>query len=142
MKNETNNKNERINKKVGLTILATAGVIGSAGLGVLCYLLAKDNKVLRIEKEMCREAYEGVAEKLIKQGETAELVKRVVGGPLIDRLIKNEQLKLSRVENKINNLLSKGMDEATKIVIKEKEADKQLIIETIADFVKVKESLK
>ncbi|MGN1370927.1 MAG: hypothetical protein ACI4XM_01410 [Candidatus Coprovivens sp.] len=141
MKNETNGK-EKKDKKVGLTILSTAGIVCSTGLGVLYYLQTKEVKALKMDKELYKEAYEGVAEKLIQQGETAELVKRVVGGPLIDRLIKNEELKRSRVENKITNLMNKGMDEATKIVLKEKEADRQAIIETIADFINVKEALR
>ena len=74
--------------------------------------------------------------------DTAILVKRVVGGPLIDRLIKNEELKLSRVDNKIANLINKGIDEKTKKVLELKKEDRRLIIETIADFKDVKDALK
>ena len=74
--------------------------------------------------------------------DTAILVKRVVGGPLIDRLIKNEELKLSRVDNKIANLINKGIDEKTKKVLELKKEDRKLILETIADFKDVKDALK
>ena len=74
--------------------------------------------------------------------DTANLVKRVVGGPLIDRLITNEELKLSRENNKINNILSNEMTKATEIEVKEHYAKRQNIIETISDFVKVREALK
>ena len=141
MKNETNGK-EKKDKKVRLTILATAGLVSSAGLGILYYLQTKEVKALKIDKELYKDAYDGVAEKLIQQCETAELVKRVVGGPLIDRLIKNEELARSRVENKITKLMSKGMDEISKITIKELEAKKQNHMETIADFVEVRDALK
>ena len=141
MTNKTNKK-EKKDKKVGLTILATAGLVGSAGLGVLCYLLAKDNKNLRIDKELYKDAYEGVAEKLIQEGETAKLVKKVVGGPLIDRLIKNEELKLSRVDNKITKLLERNIDDVSKKLLEIKQEDKKQILETIADFKNVKDVLK
>lgn len=74
--------------------------------------------------------------------DTAILVKRVVGGPLIDRLIKNEELKLSRVDNKIANLMNKGMDEKTKKVLEVKLEDRKQLLETIADFKNVKDALK
>ena len=41
-------------------------------------------------------------------------MRTVVGGPLIDRLIKNEELKLSRIDTKIANLLSKNVDDNIK----------------------------
>ena len=107
-----------------------------------CYRLSKENKALKIDKELYKDAYENLADKLTKIAETGEKVKRVVGGPLIDRLIKNEELQLSRTNNKIDNLLSKGSDTATKVVLRETEARKQEIIETMADFIEVKEALK
>ena len=61
---------------------------------------------------------------------------------MIDRLIKNEELKLSRTENSISNLLRGGLDELKKITLKEKEGKKQIILETIADYVSVKEALQ
>lgn len=85
----------------------------------------------------------GLEVKKNKQADnTANLVKRVVGGPLIDRLIKNEELKLSRVNNKIANLINKGIDEKTKKVLELKKEDRKVILETIADFKDVKDVLK
>lgn len=77
---------------------------------------------------------------------TANLVKRVVGGPLIERLIKNEELKLSRTTNKIDNILSKEMTiemtKSTEKLLEDLNYRKQNIIETIADFVSVRDALK
>ena len=142
MENKETKNTEKKDKNIGLMILSTAGVVGSIGLGVFCYQLSKENKALKIDKELYKDAYEKLADKLTKIAETGEKVKRVVGGPLIDRLIKNEELKLSRTNNKIANLLSKGSDTATKVVLRETEARKQEIIETMADFIEVKEALK
>lgn len=139
MENKETKNAEKKDKNIGLMILSTAGVVG---LGVFCYQLSKENKALKIDKELYKDAYENLANKLTKIAETGELVKRVVGGPLIDRLIKNEELKLSRTNNKIANLLSKGADTATQVVLKETEARKQEIIETMADFINVKDALK
>ena len=140
-KQETKNA-EKKDKNIGLMILSTAGVVGSVGLGVFCYQLSKENKALKIDKELYKDAYENLADKLAKIAETGELVKRVVGGPLIDRLIKNEELKLSKTENKIAKLLSNNVTEATKVVVEEMEAKKQNIVETIADFVEVRNTLR
>lgn len=107
-----------------------------------CYQLSKENKALKIDKELYKDAYENLADKLTKMAETAEKVKRVVGGPLIDRLIKNEEIKLSRVENKIEKLLKRNVDNATKKLLEIKEEDKKQIMETIADFKDVKDALK
>ena len=142
MENKETKNIEKKDKNIGLMILSTAGVVSSIGLGVFCYRLSKENKALKIDKELYKDAYENLADKLTKIAETGEKVKRVVGGPLIDRLIKNEELKLSRTNNKIANLLSKGSDTATKVVLRETEARKQEIIETMADFIEVKEALK
>ena len=142
MENKETKNIEKKDKNIGLMILSTAGVVSSIGLGVFCYQLSKENKALKIDKELYKDAYENLADKLTKIAETGEKVKRVVGGPLIDRLIKNEELKLSRTNNKIANLLSKGSDTATKVVLRETEARKQEIIETMADFIEVKEALK
>ena len=142
MENQETKNTEKKDKNIGLIVLSTAGIIGSVGFGVFCYQLSKENKALKIDKELYKDAYENLADKLTKIAETGEKVKRVVGGPLIDRLIKNEELKLSRTNNKIANLLSKGSDTATKVVLRETEARKQEIIETMADFIEVKEALK
>ena len=142
MENKETKNIEKKDKNIGLMILSTAGVVGSIGLGVFCYQLSKENKALKIDKELYKDAYEKLADKLTKMAETAEKVKRVVGGPLIDRLIKNEEIKLSRIDNKMTHLLEKGMDEAKKKVLELKEEERQQILETIADFKDVKDSLK
>lgn len=155
MKQETTNKKERNMKKVGLVIAATTGTVCTIGLGALCVVLAKDNKNLKLESSIAKEAYEGIAEKFIQQteayeelakktveqNETIELVKNVVRDVMMDRLIKNEQKVLSRTENRIAKLAAKGLDEATKIVMEELKESRQNSIETIADFVKAKDIL-
>lgn len=158
MKQETTKK-ERNMKKVGLVIAATAGTVCTIGLGALCVILAKDNKNLKLDNSIAREAYEGVAEKLfeqteaykelaeksIQQNETIELVRNVVGGPLINTLIKNEELKRSRVVNKIKDTMKNNiheLTEATKIYLQEKENEKVFIEETIANYVNVRDTLK
>ena len=142
MENKETKNIEKKDKNIGLIVLSTAGIVGSVGLGVLCYQLSKENKALKIDKELYKDAYENLSDKLTKIAETGEKVKRVVGGPLIDRLIKNEEKKLSRINNKIANLLSNNITEATKVVAEELEAEKQGVIETIADFVEVRDTLK
>ena len=148
MKKETTKKEVNM-KKVGLIVATTAGIAGTVGLGVLLYLKTKDcnelkeiNERLLLDLEIYKEAWEGLSLKCKEQEETAELVRTVVGGPLIDRLIKNEELKLSRIDTKIANLLSKNVDDNIKKVLEVKENDKTNIIETIADFKKVKDALK
>ena len=141
MKNKETKNAEKKDKNIGLIVLSTTGIVGSIGLGVFCYQLSKENKALKIDKELYKDAYENLADKLTKIAETGEKVKRVVGGPLIDRLIKNEEIKLSRIDNKITHLLKKGMDEAKKKVLELKE-ERQQILETIAEFKDVKDSLK
>ena len=141
METKTNQNNSK-DKELRLKILAAGTTVCSVSLGVICYLAVKDARNSRIERDICREVYEEVARKLAEKNDTAELVKRVVGGPLIDRLIKNEELKLSRTENSISNLLRGGLDELKKVTLKEKEGKKQNILETIADYVSVKEALQ
>ena len=148
MKKETTKKEVNM-KKVGLIAAATAGVTGTTVLGILLYLKTKDcnelkelNKRLFMDIDIYKEAWEGLSLKCKEQEETAELVRTVVGGPLIDRLIKNEELKLSRIDTKIANLLSKNVDDNIKKVLEVKENDRTNILETIADFKKVKDALK
>ena len=148
MKKETTKKEVNM-KKVGLIVAATAGITGTVGLGVLLYLKTKDcnelkelNGRLLLDLDIYKEAWEGLSLKSKEQEETAELVRTVVGGPLIDRLIKNEELKLSRIDTKIANLLSKNIDDNIKKVLEVKENDRTNILETIADFKKVKDALK
>ena len=148
MKKE-NTEKELNMKKVGLIAAATAGFTGTALLGVLLYLKTKDcnelkqlNERLHLDLDIYKEAWEGLSLKIKEQEETAELVRTVVGGPLIDRLIKNEELKLSRIDTKIANLLTKNVDDNIKKVLEVKENDRTNILETIADFKKVKDALK
>lgn len=148
MKKETTEKEINM-KKVGLIAAATAGVTGTAVLGVLLYLKTKDcnelkqlSERLHLDLDIYKEAWEGLSLKSKEQEETAELVRTVVGGPLIDRLIKNEEIKLSRIDTKIANLLSKNVDDNIKKVLEVKENDRTNILETIADFKKVKDALK
>lgn len=136
-------------KKVSLVAIAATGTVCAVGLGVLCYMKTKeieqlkiDKKNLKLDLDIFKEAYDGLVYKLEKKEETAELVKNVVGGPLIDRLIKNEELKLSRIDNKIQRMLINNLDEAGKKAVKIKQEDRQQILETIADFYDVKEALK
>lgn len=154
MKQETTKK-ERNMKKVGLVIAATAGTVCTIGLGALCVVLTKDNKNLKLENSIAKEAYEGIAEKFVQQteayedlvkktveqNETIELVKNVVRDVMIDRLIKNEEKVLSRTENKITRIMAKNLTEATKTVLEELNTDRQNSIDTIADFVKAKKAL-
>ena len=148
MKKENTEKKLNM-KKVGLITAATAGLTGTAVLGVLLYVKTKDcnelkqlNERLHLDLDIYKEAWEGLSLKCKEQEEVAELVRTVVGGPLIDRLIKNEEIKLSRIDTKIANLLSKNVDDNIKKVLEVKENDKANIIETIADFKKVKDALK
>ena len=148
MKKETTKKEVNM-KKVGLIAAATAGVTGTTVLGILLYLKTKEcnehkqlSERLRLDLDIYKEAWEGLSLKCKDQEETAELVRTVVGGPLIDRLIKNEELKLSRIDTKIANLLSKNVDDNIKKVLEVKENDRTNILETIADFKKVKDALK
>ena len=148
MKKE-NTEKELNMKKVGLIAAVTAGVTGTTVLGVLLYLKTKDcnelkqlNERLHLDLDIYKEAWEGLSLKFKEQEETAELVRTVVGGPMIDRLIKNEEIKLSKIDTKIANLLSKNVDNNIKKVLEVKENDRNNIIETIADFKKVKDALK
>ena len=148
MKKE-NTEKELNMKKVGLIVAVTAGVTGTTVLGVLLFLKTKDcnelkqlNERLHLDLDIYKEAWEGLSLKFKEQEEIAELVRTVVGGPMIDRLIKNEEIKLSKNDTKIANLLSKNVDNNIKKVLEVKENDRNNIIETIADFKKVKDALK
>ena len=148
MKKE-NTEKELNMKKVGLIAAVTAGVTCTTVLGVLLFLKTKDcnelkqlNERLHLDLDIYKEAWEGLSLKFKEQEETAELVRTVVGGPMIDRLIKNEEIKLSKIDTKIANLLSKNVDNNIKKVLEVKENDRNNIIETIADFKKVKDALK
>ena len=148
MKKETTKK-ERDMKKVGLVIAATAGTIGTIGLGALCVVLAKDNKNLKLENSINKEAFEelavkfkDVAETAIEQSKTIELVKDVVGGKVLDRLITNEEKVLSRIFNKKNQLIEKGLDKIGEKTIEDLDDKIKNSLETIADFKSAKDALR
>ena len=109
------------NSNMKWKVITALSVAGTATLGALYYMQSKDIKQAK---------------------EDAELVRRVVGGPLINTLIKNEELKLSRVNNQIKDILNNNMTNGTQTVLAEKESHKEHIINTIADFVKVRDVLK
>lgn len=117
MKKEENEKRTDVKWKV----VTAVSLAGTATLGALYYIQTKDIQEAK---------------------KNAELVKRVVGGPLIDRLIKNEEIKLSRIESKINNITKENLTKAMEVVLKEHLNKKENTIETIADFVAVREVLK
>ena len=148
MEKETSKKEVNM-KKVGLIAAATAGVTGTAVLGVLLYLKTKDcnelkelNKRLFMDIDIYKEAWEGLSLKCKDQEETAELVRTVVGGPLIDRLIKNEEKIVTRFLNNKDKILNNGLDELSKKALEDLDDRIQNSIETIADFKKVKDALK
>lgn len=148
MKKETTKKEINM-KKVGLIVATTAGVTGSAVLGVLLYLKTKDcnelekvNERLFLNLDIYKEAWEGLSLKCKEQEETSELVRTVVGGPLIDRLIKNEEKVVTRFLNKKDKILNNGLDEVSKKVLEDLDDRLQNSMETIADFKKVKDALK
>lgn len=148
MKKETTKKEINM-KKVGLIVATTAGVTGSAVLGVLLYLKTKDcnelekvNERLFLDLDIYKEAWEGLSLKCKEQEETSELVRTVVGGPLIDRLIKNEEKVVTRFLNKKDKILNNGLDEVSKKVLEDLDDRLQNSMETIADFKKVKDALK
>lgn len=114
-------KEQHENKNIKWKVITTLSVAGTATLGALYYIQTKDIK---------------------RAKEDAELVRRVVGGPLINTLIKNEELKLSRVNNQIKDILNNNMTNSTQTVLAEKESHKEHILNTIADFVKVRDVLK
>ena len=148
MKKETTKKEVKI-KKVGVIAAATVGVTGTVVLGVLLYLKTKDcnelkqlSERLHLDLDIYKEAWEGLSLKCEEQEETAELVRTVVGGPLIDRLIKNEEKVVTRFLNKKDKILNNGLDEVSKKVLEDLDDRIQNSIETIADFKKVKDALK
>ena len=147
MKQETTKK-EIDMKKVGLAVAATVGTIGTISLGVMCYLKTKDNKQLmkinvqlKLDKEIYKSAYDELVYQAHKTSEDISIVKQVVGGPLINRLIKNEEKTLSRFTNKIKDISAKGLDETAKAVVKDYEERSRNCMETIADFIQVKDIL-
>ena len=94
------------------------------------------------QSEILLAAYEEKCCQANKTNETTELIKRVVGGQLIERLIKNEEKTLARFDNKIANIQNNGLDEISKKVLEDLFERRQNVIETIADFVDVRDVLK
>lgn len=117
----SNKEHKEKSKDIKWKVITTLSLAGTATLGVLYYMQSKDVKQAK---------------------EDADLVRRVVGGPLIDTLIRNEELKLSRTNNKERDILASNMTEATKVVLEEVRSKKQNIIQTIADYVAVRDVLK
>lgn len=117
----SNREKQEKGKDLKWKVIATISLAGTATLGVLYYMQSKDVKQAK---------------------EDAELVRRVVGGPLIERLINNEERNRTRTDNKINNLQATELTEATKVVLEELKTKRKHQSETIADFVMVREVLK
>lgn len=148
MKKETTERELNM-KKVALIAGLTAGAVGTVGFGVLYYLKTKDcselkavNERLFLDLEIYKEAWEGLSSQVKEQEETAELVRTVVGGPLIERLIKNEEKVVTRFLNKKDRILNNGLDEVSKAVVEDLDDRIKNCMETIADYAKVKDALK
>lgn len=136
-------------KKAGLVAVATAGTACTVGLGILCYMKTKEIEQLKIDKkdlrkglDIFKDAYEDLVYRVEEKAETADLVKNVVGGPLIERLIKNEERVLNRLMNKKDNILKRGLDEAAKKTVEDLDIRIQNSLDTIKDFVDVKNVLE
>lgn len=117
----SNREKQEKGKYLKWKVITTISLAGTATLGVLYYMQSKDVKQAK---------------------EDAELVRRVVGGPLIERLINNEERNRTRTDNKIKNLQAIELTEATKVVLEELKTKRKHQSETIADFVMVREVLK
>ena len=104
----SNRENHEKGKDLKWKVVTAVSLAGTATLAVLYYMQSKD-----IEQAK----------------EDIDLVRRVVGGPLIERLINNEERNRTRTDNKINKL-------------EELKTKRKHQSETIADFVMVREVLK
>ena len=148
MKKETVEKQAK-EKNIKTKVIAIGGVIGTVVLGGVCYKLYRDNCSLKLgmialENEMSNKDNEldFCHNYMEKASNIMAHIKQSVGEIALVRLIKNEELVLSRTENKIAKLKEVGVDEAKKLVLQELEERRQNSIETIADFVKAKDLLK
>ena len=148
MKKETVEKQAK-EKNIKTKVMAIGGVIGTVVLGGVCYKLYRDNCGLKLgmvalENEMANKDNEldFCHNYIEKANDIMAHIKQSVGEIALVRLIKNEELVLSRTENKIAKLKEVGVDEAKKLVLQELEERRQNSIETIADFVKAKDLLK
>ena len=117
----SNRENHEKSKDLKWKVVTAVSLAGTATLAVLYYMQSKD-----IEQAK----------------EDIDLVRRVVGGPLIERLINNEERNRTRTDNKINNLQATELTEAAKVVLEELKTKRKHQSETIADFVMVREVLK
>ena len=148
MKKETVEKQAK-EKNIKTKVITIGGVIGTVVLGGLCYKLYRDNRSLKLgiialENEMTNkdneiDFYYNCIE---KADDIMAHIKRSVGDIALVRLIKNEELVLSRTDNKIARIKNKALDETSKLVLQELEEKRQNSIDTIADFVKAKDLLK
>ena len=148
MRKETVEKQAK-EKNIKTKVIAIGGVIGTVVLGGLCYKLYRDNCSLKLgmvalENEMTNKDNEldFCHDYIEKNKDIMAHIKQSVGEIALVRLIKNEELVLSRTDNKIAKLKKVGVDEAKKLVLQELEERRQNSIETIADFVKAKDLLK
>ena len=148
MKKETVEKQAK-EKNIKTKVMAIGGVIGTVVLGGVCYKLYRDNCSLKLgmialENEMTNKDNEldFCHNYMEKASNIMAHIKQSVGEIALVRLIKNEELVLSRTDNKIAKLKKVGVDEAKKAVLQELEERRQNSIETIADFVKAKDMLK
>ena len=148
MKKETVEKQAK-EKNIKTKVIAIGGVIGTVVLGGVCYKLYRDNCSLKLgmialENEMTNKdnKLDFCHNYMEKASNIMAHIKQSVGEIALVRLIKNEELVLSRTENKIAKLKEVGVDEAKKLVLQELEERRQNSIETIADFVKAKDMLK
>ena len=148
MKKETVEKQAK-EKNIKTKVIAIGGVIGTVVLGGVCYKLYRDNCSLKLgmialENEMTNKDNEldFCHNYMEKASNIMAHIKQSVGEIALVRLIKNEELVLSRTENKIAKLKEVGVDEAKKLVLQELEEKRQNSIETIADFVKAKNMLQ
>ena len=148
MKKETVEKQAK-EKNIKTKVIAIGGVIGTVVLGGVCYKLYRDNCSLKLgmialENEMTNKDNEldFCHNYMEKASNIMAHIKQSVGEIALVRLIKNEELVLSRTENKIAKLKEVGVDEAKKFVLQELEERRQYSIETIADFVIAKNMLQ
>ena len=148
MRKETVEKQAK-EKNIKTKVIAIGGVMGTVVLGGLCYKLYRDNCSLKLgmvalENEMTNKDNEldFCHDYIEKTKDIMAHIKQSVGEIALVRLIKNEELVLSRTDNKIAKLKKVGVDEAKKLVLQELEERRQNSIETIADFVKAKDLLK
>jgi len=118
----SNKEQQEKRKNIKWKVLTTLSVAGTTTLGVLYYMQSKDIKQAK---------------------DDIELVRQVVGGPLINTLIKNEEIKRTKTNNKITNIeANEIMTDAVKAVVDELKTKRDGHTETIASFVKVRDILR